>query len=237
MRGSVELVSALLPAERSSRVEPAALAPGPDARPGSVEALRREVADGIAYLHTRLGATTGRSLEAASFLYALIELLVERDLLGIDQLDARKAVVAQRLARRYAEKDAGVAVQESPHDKYTPPLEPVIDCASRVALCKAACCKMVFPLSRQDVEERVVRWDLARPFVIAKRADGYCQHLDDVHRCTIHAQRPLPCRVYDCRQDPRIWEDFEKRIVNPKIADPDWPRNLTPEEMNPGGAA
>lgn len=215
--------------------------PRADARPGSpqdpepVETLRREVAEGIEFLHARLGATTARTLESASFVYALIELLAEAGLLSIEQLDARKAAVAQRLAKRYAEKDAGLALQDSKHDKYAPPVEPKIDCADRVGLCKAACCKMVFPLSRQDVEEAVVRWDLGRPFVIAKGADGYCQHLDrGAHRCTVHAQRPLPCRVYDCRQDRRIWLDFDRRIVNPKLCDPDWPRNLSPDEMQTG---
>jgi len=223
--------------QRPSCCEAHTLDPALACQSDPADTLRGEVAEGIAFLHTRLGATTARSLEAASFLYALVELLVEKHLLTLEELDARKAVVSQRLARRYAEKDPGVALQDSRHDKYKPPVEPVIDCASRIALCKATCCKMVFPLSRQDVDEAVVHWDLGRPFVIAKRANGYCQHLDENgHRCAVHAQRPLPCRVYDCRQDKRIWLDFEKRIVNPKICDPDWPRNLSPEEMQAGGA-
>jgi hypothetical protein len=221
-----------------NRTEPGALCPGSDPRPDPLDALRREVADGIAYLHTRVGATTARSLEAASFLYALVELLAERGAVSIEELDARKASVARRLAKRYAEKDSGVALQDSQHDKYAPPVEPEIDCAARVAQCKAACCKMVFPLAPQDIEERVVRWDLGKPFVIAKGPDGYCQHLDRAgHCCSVHAHRPLPCRVYDCRQDRRIWLDFDNRVVNPKLDDPSWPLNLTAEELQPGAPA
>lgn len=213
-------------------------APGLGVESDDYASLRREVADGIAYLHSRLGATNARTLESAAFLYALIEMLAENNLLNIEQLDARKKVVAQRLVRRFAAKDQGLAVQESKHDKYAPPVEPKIDCAARVAQCKAACCKMVFPLAPQDVEEGVVRWDLGKPFVIAKGPDGYCQHLDRCgHGCTVHAHRPLPCRVYDCRQDKRIWLDFEKRLVNPKVNDPAWPLNLTPEELQPGAPA
>jgi hypothetical protein len=41
----------------------------------------------------------------------------------------------------------------------------------------------------------------------------------------------VPCRAFDCRQDRRIWLDFEARIVNPLIERPDWPRCLAgPEE-------
>ena len=34
---------------------------------------------------------------------------------------------------------------------------------------------------------------------------------------SIHAQRPVPCRAYDCRQDQRIWSDFAQRIVSPEL--------------------
>jgi Fe-S-cluster containining protein len=77
---------------------------------------------------------------------------------------------------------------------------------------------MGFALSQQDVEEGVIKWDLGRPYLIAQDADGYCRHLDrQAMRCTVRAQRPLPCRGYDCRRDKRIWSDFDNRIVNPDL--------------------
>jgi len=207
------------------------------ASPGAVETpSRSEVEEGLAYLHARVGAGAARVLESASFVYALIELLVERGLLSIEEIDARKKQVAPRLLKRFESQDEGVAIQHSAHDKYEARQEVQIDCASRLHQCKAACCKMVFPLSKQDVKEHVVHWDLGRPYVIAKGDDGYCHHLDrDGLRCTVHAARPLPCRVYDCRGDTRIWLDFEARVINPKLADPAWPHNLKPEERNPWG--
>jgi hypothetical protein len=30
-------------------------------------------------------------------------------------------------------------------------------------------------------------------------------------------QRPIPCRGYDCREDERIWLDFENGIINPDL--------------------
>ncbi|MFO1429743.1 MAG: YkgJ family cysteine cluster protein [Candidatus Competibacteraceae bacterium] len=201
----------------------------------SLETMRREVAEGIAYLHSRIGAATARTFEAASFIYALIELLEEKGNLNIQELDERKKVVAKRLGNRFAAFDGGVAIQESNYDKYTVPQQVEIDCASRINQCKALCCKMVFPLARQDIEEGIIHWELSRPYVIAKGSDGYCHHLDRENlRCTVHARRPLPCRVYDCRQDRRIWLDFERRIVNTEIDDPSWPQNMNTAEIAGG---
>ena len=50
-------------------------------------------------------------------------------------------------------------------------------------------------LSRQDVEEGVIRWEFGRPYLIAHGAGGYCVHLDrESYRCTVWEQRPVPCR-------------------------------------------
>ena len=197
---------------------------------------RHEIEAGLAYLHGRVGATAARALESAAFVYALIELLVERGAISVAELDARKKQLAPRLLKRFESQDEGVATQQSVHDKYKAPQTVQIDCASRLALCKAACCKMVFPLSPQDIAEHVIHWQLGRPFVIAKAEDGYCTHLDSGdRRCTVHSARPLPCRVYDCRNDQRVWLDFEQRAINPKIADPSWPFNLSPAERDAWG--
>lgn len=208
-------------------------APSAATTAGGALPTRREIEEGLAYLHGRVGATASRALESAGFVYALIELLVERGAISVEDLDARKKKLTPRLLKRFESLDGGVATQQSAHDKYAAPHETKIDCASRLALCKAACCKMVFPLSKQDVNEHVIHWQLGQPFVIAKGEDGYCSHVDrnDLH-CTVHSARPLPCRVYDCRKDKRVWLDFESREINPKIADPSWPLNLSPEERD-----
>jgi len=49
-------------------------------------------------------------------------------------------------------------------------------------------------------------------------ADGYCQHLErNGQRCSIHENRPVPCRGYDCRNDKRIWSDFDKMLLSPEF--------------------
>ncbi|MGV0025334.1 YkgJ family cysteine cluster protein [Phormidesmis priestleyi] len=192
-----------------------------------------DLANGLAYLHTRVNANAGRTLESAAFVYALIDLLVESGLITVEQIDDRKQQFVDRLLQRYRQHDPGVALQELNQDKYTFAQTAKIDCENRVHLCKAACCKMVFPLSRQDIEEGVIRWELDKPYVIAKGADGYCHHIDRAHLgCGVHAQRPIPCRAYDCRNDDRIWLDFDNRVINPKLTDPSWPHNLTADELS-----
>lgn len=179
---------------------------------------RKEVAGGLLYCHSRLNANTSKLLESASFLYALVELLTEKGLVKLAELEDKKREVAERLLESFLDKGMGVAMQEDERDKYTFSETVEIDCESRVHLCKAACCRMSFALSQQDVEEGVIKWDLGRPYLIAQDADGYCRHLDrETSCCSVRDQRPLPCRGYDCRKDKRVWVDFEKRIVNPDL--------------------
>jgi Fe-S-cluster containining protein len=89
------------------------------------------------------------------------------------------------------------------------------DCLALLHLCKGKCCTLHFPLSSQDLDEGVIRWDYGRPYMIRQRVeDGYCVHSEPDQRCcTVYQHRPKPCRIYDCRNDQRIWADFDKRIV------------------------
>jgi len=179
---------------------------------------RNEVSGGLLYCHSRLNANTSKLLESASFLYALVELLTDKGLVELDELEEKKREVAARLLEAFLDRGMGVAMQADEGDKYTFAETVEIDCESRVHLCKAACCRMSFALSQQDVEEGVIKWDLGRPYLIAQDSEGYCRHLDrESSCCTVREQRPLPCRGYDCRKDKRVWVDFEKRIANPDL--------------------
>ena len=98
-------------------------------------------------------------------------------------------------------------------DKYESRDLPMIDCDRRLPLCRARCCKLPFALSQQDIDEGVVRWDPDRPYMIARK-NKCCTHLEN-GRCSVYEQRPAVCRVYDCRNDERIWIDFESYIAQP----------------------
>jgi hypothetical protein len=118
-------------------------------------------------------------------------------------------------------QDAAVVVYVTEGgDKYTLGTGQVeIDCDARLTLCRAACCRLRVPLTRQDLDEGVIRWDADQPYLVRQREDGYCIHCDPAsHRCRVYDQRPGLCRTYDCRNDRRIWIDFERGIPNPTLA-------------------
>jgi Fe-S-cluster containining protein len=181
--------------------------------------LREEVVGGFLYSHARARANTSQAFEIASFCYALIELLSEKGLITLEELDGRKTVVAERLLKKFAERGIGAFRQVPEYDKYDFDKEVHIDCQSRVHLCEAACCRLFsFALSKQDIEEGIVQWELGQPYMIAKSEDGYCAHLDRArYRCTVHNHRPVPCRAFDCRHDERIWLDFENKVISPNL--------------------
>ncbi len=190
--------------------------------------IRREVSEGMLYAHARLSENTKTTLETASFLYGLIELLNEKGLLSIAELDERKKGVAKRLVKKNSTKGVGVLLQDPEYEKYSFKSEVEIDCANRIHLCKAACCRLPFALSRQDIREGIILWDLGQPYIIDQQGDGYCTHLDRERlRCAVHKYRPVPCRAYDCRKDEKIWLNFEKQITNPDIQKTDWPRCIS----------
>jgi len=190
-----------------------------------LEYLRNDVAEGLMYSHSRENANTSKVLEVASFSYALIELLNERGIISIEELDERKRKVGQRLAEKFAEKGMGVALTDDEKDKYAYEGAVQIDCDERMPLCRGACCRLRFALTVQDLEEGSVKWELGRPYMIRHDADGYCHHVDrETKHCDIYEKRPIVCRSYDCRKDKRIWADFENRIVSPDL------ENLFPKQ-------
>lgn len=180
--------------------------------------VRQEFAGGLLYCHDRANANTSKALETAAFAYASMELLIEKGLLSEAELNERKNKVVERLAERFRDEAMGVFLQKPELDKYQFQAAPTIDCDNRIPMCKAACCRLRVELSKQDLEEGVVKWDLAHPYLIARGADGYCTHLQRGDcRCGVYEKRPVPCRGYDCRKDKRIWADFENRVVSPEL--------------------
>ena len=91
-------------------------------------------------------------------------------------MNARR-VIAERLVKQNRERGMGVLLQNPECDKYTSTEVVEIDCENRLHLCHAACCKLPFALSKQDVHEGVIHWDLGQPYMIAQDSDGYCSHL------------------------------------------------------------
>jgi Fe-S-cluster containining protein len=178
-----------------------------------------ETAKALIYAHNAIGSNLAGTQQISASVYALTELLIAKGVIGLQELEERKESINKRMMAQMQEKWLGARMLADETNKYDARTEVAIDCEARIPLCKASCCKLSFYLSRQDLEEGVVRWEFGRPYHIAHNAEGYCVHCDDAtKKCSVRANRPLTCRTYDCRQDKRIWADFENRIPNPNLA-------------------
>jgi Fe-S-cluster containining protein len=198
---------------------------------------RRELVQGFLFDHTRINLNTIEIHKALARVEALVAMLTDAGILDEGSFDRRRAEAEERLRQAFVEQGMAVAIQEHDTGKYELDGLPEIDCENRVELCKAACCRLQFALSKEDVEEGVVRWDLGHPYFIAHTSEGSCVHLvPDTLVCGVYKNRPVPCRTYDCSHDSRVWRDFENRIPHPLVGDPDWPHCLhSPGESGEAG--
>jgi Fe-S-cluster containining protein len=175
---------------------------------------RADLDDALRFLHAMAAQGKLELDRVDAILAALIKTLLESGRLDparVEQLLPEATAKLEARAAGEAVVDIGPAL-----DKYAVAPPPDLDCASLLPLCGGRCCRLVFALSFQDLDEGQVRWDYRRPYQIRQRDDGYCVHSDPASRgCTVYAARPATCRRYDCRNDPRIWEDFERRIPAP----------------------
>ncbi len=194
--------------------------PNPDGQPedeATLPLLRQDVQEGLRRVHEMLTATQQESLNAAADVRALAYLLVEKGIIGPYELEDLLRQARWQMARELMPR----VRLGSTRDKYTAGGSVDIDCPSLIPICQGRCCSFVFYLTKQDLDEGVVRWDYGNPYWIKQGADGRCTHSDpDTHLCTIHEHRPFNCRKFDCRNDERIWLDFEKKILAPPLAAP-----------------
>ncbi|MEZ4299173.1 MAG: hypothetical protein R3B70_29760 [Polyangiaceae bacterium] len=186
--------------------------PPPPAKRSSPRVPPEDVESALRFLHLVDVETKARVAELSATLNAVVETLVGLGHLPIETYEKRKHLTVLRENER-AKTEAGVTVANIP-DKYALADLPQIDCAARIPLCRARCCSFSFPLSVQDLDERIVRWTYGAPYKIAQREDGYCVHNHN-GQCGVYPNRPGVCRTYDCRTDKRVWLDFEKRIPAP----------------------
>lgn len=186
----------------------------------SEERPNQELGRGLIYIHEKLGTRILQHQDLAAHVYALTELLIANGTVSLRDFEARKTTTKDAMVGEALAHWEGARVLTDETDKYTV-VGPDINCAERIHLCRAACCKLRFYLSKQDLSEQKIRWNVGEPYQILHRKDGYCSHCDPATKvCNEHQHRPLVCRRYDCRSDPRIWEDFENAIPNPALTSP-----------------
>lgn len=90
------------------------------------------ITSGLLYTHLRINDTTQRTLQNSAFLFALIEMLDEKGIISIKDLDERKMVVADRLVKKFVEKGIGLLYQSDEEDKYTFEGESTVPCEERL---------------------------------------------------------------------------------------------------------
>lgn len=95
------------------------------------------------------------------------------------------------------------------------PNGPPVNCAERMHVCHAVCCKLNFALTLGEVDAGKVKWDLGYPFLLRHNAEGKCVHNDkETGGCRVYEDRPGVCRRYSCVNDKRIWKDFDNMVLN-----------------------
>lgn len=171
-----------------------------------------EVERGLRFGHIMMMVGQSQGNEALAAIMALVDLLVAKGEITGEEFEAYRKRAKEQIANISQPKVRLATLG----DKYADPETAEIDCAARIHLCQARCCSFNFYLSVQDLDEGVAEWDYGNPYWIKHGDDGYCTHCDPATRaCAIHARRPHVCRLYDCRNDKRVWIDFEARIPAP----------------------
>ena len=179
---------------------------------GMSDSLRSDLEEALRFLNHSTIAGKLVHADVVATLAALVDTLVAHGVIPPAEFERRRqrALDAQKVK---LEEQTDVRFGEAV-DKYALADLPEIDCASIIPICKARCCTLSVFCSAQDLDEGVVKWDYSRPYRLRKREDDYCVHSEpQTRQCGIYERRPAICRTYDCRQDGRIWRDFEKRIL------------------------
>jgi Fe-S-cluster containining protein len=186
-----------------------------------VRELERQVERGSMFTQAVFQKSFTRLSLVEAAVREVVEVLVARGVLDGDDLPDAHAALAETEPRPDREDEPhstlpwpAVAIRVDPEVDTLP--EPV-DCAARMPVCQAVCCRMKFALSQDEVETGLVKWDIGHPYVIRQDSTGYCCHNDGAtHGCTVYEDRPRLCRRYSCRGDDRIWSDFDGMVLNTK---------------------
>jgi Fe-S-cluster containining protein len=175
--------------------------------------LERQVERGNLFAHSAMSEQAVHVNENAALLNGLVGLLVQHGVVSADELMA--VVDSARTMIENSEESARINVvirnpeTGSEHDGGP------VDCAARIPVCKAVCCRLRFALSIEEIDNGPLKWDLGRPYYNRISEDGYCEKFDRESRgCGVYEQRPTPCRGYSCEGDDRIWTDFEGMVLN-----------------------
>lgn len=93
-----------------------------------------------------------------------------------------------------------------------------VDCEERLAICKAACCRIFeIGLAPSEIESGQYDWDPRHPYTLHKNRHGCTWITVNGCSCSHYDARPAVCRNYACERDQRIWADYGQMILNPLL--------------------
>ena len=165
------------------------------------------------FYHGALSKHAQRINKMEAIMNGLIEELNRTKAIELKRLEETVNRVRDEIMARKAQLFVGVSIRAK--EDLATFVAPEINCEERLHICKAACCKLNYVLSMEEIESGKIKWDLGMPYYIRQDEDGYCVHMDkDKMCCTIYEERPLVCRKYSCKNDGRIWKDFDNMILN-----------------------
>ena len=166
------------------------------------------------FTHNGLSTQAERIAELENLLYGLINTLAVDGNLNQQKLQKIAEAVKKESINTNTQFSAGISIRIDKKDADIHQSQPV-NCAERMHICKAVCCRLDFALSTDELEGGKVKWDLGTPYRIRQNQDGYCTHIKkDNMCCGIYDDRPKVCSRYSCAGDKRIWTDFEKMELN-----------------------
>ena len=183
----------------------------------ALDVLDRQAADGAMHAHTIDSRMAEHVHALESTLYGLVDVLVEKRAINESELSAAANRVSDTIEQRGERAHGGVMMRVDPpgDDSFT-----AVNCAERMPICKAICCRLSFPLSAEEIQDGKLKWDLGRPYFIRHNEQGACVHQDIVNgACGVYNHRPGICKRYSCASDPRIWKDFAGMILNQEWLD------------------
>lgn len=179
--------------------------------------LEKDLAGGLQFSNLLASSNQDDIVANKLLLHSLVEVLVSKGVVHVHELEKRRQTLIESL-NEMEEQKPKVHLLDAP-DKYAQNSEEKIDCDKYHPICKGMCCTLWFALSAQDLNEGIVKWDYYRPYGIAQDQDGYCVHFNHAdYSCGVYKNRPLICRTYNCREDKRIWIDFDRKVINPELS-------------------
>jgi hypothetical protein len=188
--------------------------------PGRPPPSRDDFETALQSLYPVLTEARNANADVAAMVKALLETLVAAGLVRPEDYERRRRQALDKLLGRL--QDRRLTETTRSEDKYNLKDLPQIDCAALMPICQGRCCRLKVCLAPEDLDERILSWDYAKPYQLRRRpSDGYCNYSDpQTHFCNAYEHRPAVCRSYDCRQDTRIWIDFDRRIPQPWVFGP-----------------